>query len=350
MTAQHHPSRTRTLTSLAAAALAVVVLSACGSEAATGTVGSAPPAAVAAQTSGPAQTPRPQAPTAAASPVKVPKTTKPSPAPAATKAGTALAQLATIAIKGRAPKTGYSRDQFGHGWQDPDRNGCDARNDILARDLTDETFRPGTNNCIVISGTLAEPYTGTVINFVRGYATSTQVQIDHVVALADAWQKGAQRLAPNQRQAFANDPLNLMAADGPANQAKSASDAASWLPPNKAFRCEYVALQTAVKAKYKLWMTQSEHDAIARVLASCPDQPVPDDDGGVSVPVAVKQAPKPKAAPEKAPAAPRPATEGGVFYQNCTAVRAAGAAPIRAGDPGWETKFDRDGDGVGCEG
>ena len=135
---------------------------------------------------------------------------------------------------------------------------------------------------MVASGTFADPYTGTTISFVRGNTTSTAVQIDHVVALSDAWQKGAQQLTADERRQLANDPLNLFAADGPANGAKSDSDAATWLPSNKAFRCEYVARQTAVKAEYRLWMTQAEHDAIAAVLASCPDEPVPAREGTAS--------------------------------------------------------------------
>ena len=127
-----------------------------------------------------------------------------------------------------------------------------------------------------------------------------------------------------------------MAADGPANGAKSDSDAATWLPANTAFRCEYVARQIAVKAGYRLWMTQAEHDAAAGILASCPDQPVPDAGPAVSGSGGSAAVPAP-AEPESAP-----------VYANCTAVKAAGAAPIRAGDAGWDPKFDRDGDGEGC--
>jgi hypothetical protein len=180
----------------------------------------------------------------------------------------ALQSLATIPVKGRAPKTGYSRDEFGPAWADVDNNGCDTRNDILARDLAEETFK-SDSNCVVATGTLADKYTGTIIHFVRGNTTSSAVQIDHIVALSDAWQKGAQQLSPEQRRQLANDPLNLMAADGPTNGAKGDSDAATWQPPNKAFRCEYAARQTAVKAKYQLWVTQAEHDAIADILAAC---------------------------------------------------------------------------------
>jgi hypothetical protein len=181
----------------------------------------------------------------------------------------ALVQLESIPVKGRAPKTGYARDEFGPAWADTDRNGCDTRNDILARDLANETFKPATNNCVVITGELADKYTGTTINFTRGQDASSDVQIDHIVALSDAWQKGAQQLSADQRRELANDPLNLMAADGPTNSAKGDKDAATWLPPNKAFRCEYVARQTAVKAKYSLWVTRSEHDSIAGILEGC---------------------------------------------------------------------------------
>jgi hypothetical protein len=185
------------------------------------------------------------------------------------EAAAALEQLATIPVKGRAPKTGYSREEFGAAWADVDHNGCDTRNDILARDLEGETFKPGTHNCIVLTGKLADKYTGTVINFVRGSDTSSEVQIDHIIPLSLAWQTGAQQISEEQRRQLANDPLNLMAADGTANMSKGDKDAASWLPGNKAFRCEYVARQTAVKAKYKLWVTQPERDAIAGILSAC---------------------------------------------------------------------------------
>jgi hypothetical protein len=159
----------------------------------------------------------------------------------------AIDLLATLPVKGRAPKTGYDRALFGQAWADVDRNGCDTRNDTLKRDLTGITY---TNSvpCKVQTGTLADPYTGTSINFLRGKATSSAVQIDHVVALSDAWQKGAQQLTTEQRTAFANDPLNLQSTDGPTNIKKGDGDAATWLPPNKGFRCEYVARQISVKA------------------------------------------------------------------------------------------------------
>lgn len=190
--------------------------------------------------------------------------------PEPASASAVLDLLATLPVKGRAAKSGYSREQFGQAWADVDRNGCDTRNDMLRRDLSGLALKPGTRDCVVLSGVLDDPYTATSINFLRGNSTSTAVQIDHVVALSDAWQKGAQQLSPAERLSFANDPLNLLAVDGPANQQKSDGDAATWLPPNKSFRCEYVARQVSVKASYSLWVTKAEHDAMAGVLADCP--------------------------------------------------------------------------------
>jgi hypothetical protein len=186
---------------------------------------------------------------------------------------TAEQALATLKIKGRAPKTGYSRELFGPSWSDVDHNGCDTRNDILNRDLAQKEWRPGTHDCVVVAGTITDPYTGKTLTFAK--ARAADVQIDHVVALSDAWQKGAQQWDATKRKAFANDPLELLAVDGPSNMRKGDGDTATWLPPNKPFRCAYVARQVAVKAKYGLWVTQAEHDAMARVLRRCPDQRLP---------------------------------------------------------------------------
>jgi hypothetical protein len=184
----------------------------------------------------------------------------------------ALNVLEQLPVKGRAPKTGYTRAQFSDGWQD--LGNCDVRNYILARDMDNETLRSPTD-CTVVSGILHDPYTSKTINFTRGASSSSLVQIDHVVALSDAWQKGAQQLSVEQRFQIANDPLNLLAVDGPANNQKSDGDAATWLPSNKDYRCRYVARQIAVKQKYTLWVTGAEYDAMKRVLSSCPDQVLP---------------------------------------------------------------------------
>jgi hypothetical protein len=189
--------------------------------------------------------------------------------------GMATAVLETLAVKGRAPKTGYTRAQFGPAWADVDRNGCDTRNDILKRDLTSITYRAKTRNCVVESGTLIDRYSGETINFVKGNISSMEVQIDHVVALSNAWQTGAFKLSADQRKALSNDPLNLFAVKGRLNSQKGDGDAATWLPPLKSFRCSYVAQQIAVKAKYSLWVTAPEKAAIVSILAKCPTQKVP---------------------------------------------------------------------------
>ena len=189
--------------------------------------------------------------------------------------GMATAVLETLAVKGRAPKTGYTRSQFGPTWADVDRNGCDTRNDILKRDLTSITYRAKTRNCVVESGTLVDRYSGETINFVKGNITSMEVQIDHVVALSNAWQTGAFKLSTDQRRALSNDPLNLFAVKGRLNSQKGDGDAATWLPPLKSFRCSYVAQQIAVKAKYSLWVTAPEKAAMVSILAQCPTQEMP---------------------------------------------------------------------------
>jgi len=191
-----------------------------------------------------------------------------APLEASTK--TAVAVLETLAVKGRAPKTGYERSQFGPTWSDVDRNGCDTRNDILYRDLTSKTYKSGTQNCVVLTGILSDPYSGEKISFVRGVGSSMDVQIDHVVALSNAWQTGAFKLSYDKRLALANDPMNLLAVKGRLNSQKGDGDAATWLPPRKDIRCAYVAQQIVVKAKYQLWVTSAEKAAMVALLAKCP--------------------------------------------------------------------------------
>ena len=178
--------------------------------------------------------------------------------------------IESLAVKGRAPKTGYSRSAFGPAWADVDRNGCDTRNDILKRDLTQITFRTKTKDCIVEIGVLADPFSGEIINFQRGVRTSALVQIDHVVALSNAWQTGIFKSDLATRKSFANDPLNLLAVKGSLNSQKRDGDAATWLPPNKPFRCDYVSRQVEVKVKYNLWLTRAEKEAILRILSNPP--------------------------------------------------------------------------------
>lgn len=185
-----------------------------------------------------------------------------------TPEGTASELLAGLRVQDLDYDHNYSREEFGPAWADIDHNGCDTRNDILTRDLTDKSYRDNSVNCIVTSGKLSDPYFGKQIDFTRGPSTSTDVQIDHIVALANAWQSGAATMPYAARVALANDPLNLLAVDGSANQEKKAKDASRWLP-RKEFRCEYVTRQIQVKAKYGLNVTPKEKVAMTNVLEKC---------------------------------------------------------------------------------
>ncbi|MGW4479059.1 GmrSD restriction endonuclease domain-containing protein [Rhodococcus triatomae] len=244
----------------------------------------------------------------------------------------ALAVLATLPVKGRAPRTGYERARFGEAWTDDvdvegGHNGCDTRNDILKRDLSAPITKDGTAGCKVLSGTHFDEYTGETGSFTSGPDTSPLVQIDHLVPLSNAWQTGAQQLDESARTALANDPLNLQAVAGAVNQEKGDGDAATWLPPRKAYRCTYIGRQIEVKARYGLWVTQAEHDAMTRVLSDCDTS--------------------------DSPAAPRsetaPTDHADTYFAHCADARAAGAAPLYAGRPGYRPEMDGDGDGVACE-
>ena len=175
--------------------------------------------------------------------------------------------LEKLEVKGRAPKTGYARTEFYNNW--PTVDGCNLRQRIIKREFGDTAVLDG---CTVVAGEFDEPYTGEHRVFTEKSQIS-KIQIDHVVALSDAWQKGAQYMGKEVRYKIATDPLNLLAVDGPANEQKSDGDAATWLPSNKKFRCQYVARQVSVKYKYRLWVTEAEKTAISNVLTNCPKEP-----------------------------------------------------------------------------
>ena len=194
--------------------------------------------------------------------------------------GAALAAAEALPVKGRAPKTGYSRDAFGSAWADTDSNGCNTRDDILQRDLKDVKLTGG--DCKVSYGVLeSDPYSGKNVTYRRG---KSLVDIDHVVALSDAWQKGAKYWEAGKRIALANDPLNLLAVDSSTNRSKGDGDAATWLPPNSSYRCTYVAAQVAVKKKYGLWVSDAEKAAMEKVLKGCPAQKLPSGGNPTSAP------------------------------------------------------------------
>lgn len=181
-----------------------------------------------------------------------------------------IVALGRLTVSQRIVTSRYERTYFGDGWES--KGGCDTRNIILSRDLTN-IARSGA--CTVVRGTLSDPYTGSLLQFERGASTSEAVQIDHVVPLKDAWQKGAYALSYEKRVALANDPLELIAVDGRSNQQKSDGDAAEWLPSYRPFRCQYVARQVAVKLKYDLSVTNPEKQAMQTVLERCPRQSLP---------------------------------------------------------------------------
>lgn len=193
-----------------------------------------------------------------------------SPAPSApisTEAGHALAQLEQLTITEPSSTTKYVRDYFGQKWADVDRNGCDTRNDILARDLTDLTFKPGTRDCVVLSGVLYDRYTDETIQFVRVSEGYQPVQIDHVIPLSVAWASGSESWTLDKREQFANDPLNLQTTT--ANQQKGDSTPSRWMPESATAACEYSARYVTVLDAYDLTVTADDAAALRATLTSC---------------------------------------------------------------------------------
>jgi Protein of unknown function (DUF1524)/Excalibur calcium-binding domain len=326
---------------------------------------SAPPSPTSAPAAAPTQVRIDQE--AAAPPLSSTTADSPPAQAADAQSSATLAKLATLAVKGRAPKTGYDRSRFGDAWTDDvtvadGHNGCDTRNDILRRDLIAVEIKPDSNGCAVLSGTLHDPYTDATVEFQRGDGSSSQVQIDHVVALSDAWQKGAQQWDAATLRNFANDPINLQATTASINQQKGDGDAATWLPPNNFYRCTYVSRIVDVKSAYGVWVTQAEHDAIARILSDCDTAASAPNPAETPTTVSVEAQPTdtpppvlvPSAAaidtPQFVPPPVEPTTVGSpAYYPNCKAAKAAGAAPLYAGQPGYRPGLDRDDDGVACE-
>lgn len=317
----------------AAAAVLVIVLSATSSPSSTTT-----PASTVAAHAGSSQVAHPSSAVPAAPTTALPPATEQVvpvlPVPAATSAqlahaavGTALAALATLPVAPDSSMDGYSRAQFGSAWSDDNgdldgHNGCDTRNDILRRDLHSVTIDAGSHGCTVLTGTLDDPYTATTIHFVRG-PESALVQIDHVVALGDAWETGAPDIGAAQRLNLANDPLNLLAVQGAANDRKGDADAAGWLPTNGAEDCPYVARQIAVKVKYQLWVTAGEQASMAGVLNGCPTQLLPT---ASATPLAAATAMQTSRTPAPVPVRPAPVTPA-------PATHAAAPAPAPAPAP-----------------
>lgn len=205
----------------------------------------------------------------AVSPLKNPDGTKPGLATVTsdTDRAAALKLIKALSTKGRGPQTGYARTKFGYAWMDTAdgvplaRNGCDTRNDLLQRDGQDLRFRSGSD-CVVISMTLHDPYTGKTIEWRKQEAA--EVQIDHVVPLSYSWQMGSSRWPLSKRKQLANDVLNLLPVDGRTNSAKGDSGPASWLPPNRQIRCAYTARFAQVAIKYEMPVTAPDRQMMLK--------------------------------------------------------------------------------------
>ncbi|MGC5225167.1 HNH endonuclease family protein [Micromonospora sp. DT81.3] len=183
------------------------------------------------------------------------------------EASAALEQLEQLTIDEPEKANTYDRDLFGQRWADVDRNGCDTRNDMLARDLIDIVTKPGTNGCVVLYGILHDAYTGETVIFERRSEGFQPVQADHLVPLAYAWSQGAHEWTPELRQQFANDPANLQITT--VNQAKGDSGPTEWTAPDESYRCTYAARFVFVLTAYGLTIPVADHNTLTAQLASC---------------------------------------------------------------------------------
>jgi hypothetical protein len=195
-------------------------------------------------------------------------------APAVATGVDVLAEIAQIPLRIRG--SDYRREAFGDSWTDDNpapggHNGCDTRNDILDRDLVDKTY-VSIARCpdAIGTGTLHDPYTSATVMFVRGNRTGASVQIDHIVPLALAWDLGARNWRDDVRLRFANDPANLIAVEGKANQDKGDSEPALWMPPNAAFRCQYAVQFSAVLRGYGLAVDAPSAAVLREAAGTCP--------------------------------------------------------------------------------
>lgn len=262
--------------------------------------------------------------------------------------GPAYKAAAALRVHGWLSHGGYSRSQFGDGWTDVNHNSCDTRNDILIRDLRRISM---SGSCKVLSGQIRDPYTGENVYFVRGGAS--EIDIDHVVALSNAWSTGAAKWQFAKRVAIANDPLNLLAVGSSVNRQKSDSDAAEWLPPARNFRCAYVARQVAVKRKYGLWVTRPERAAMLRVLSTCPRVVLPGPGKSPTYASGVGSGPSGwSSGGNTSGSGPISSGSSGTDprYSSCKAAKAAGLGPYYRGrDAEYSWYIDRDKDGIVCE-
>jgi len=158
-------------------------------------------------------------------------------------------------------KTGYKREYFKH-WVDEDSDGCNTREEVLIRD---STTKPQVDRygCKVIAGNWYSPYDA------RKLTEPSDIDIDHMVALKEAWDSGANVWSASTRQRFANDltdSRSLIAVTDSVNRSKGDRDPSNWLPPNRGYWCEYLSRWVAVKARWGLSMDQSEAGRVRKLL------------------------------------------------------------------------------------
>jgi hypothetical protein len=281
-------------------------------------------------------------------------------------AANAITQLAGLKV---APQngSGYQRDLFYKSWGDADDYGwtgvplrdCTVREAALMRDGSNVTYNP--SNCAIESGTWTLPYTGSTVTLTKTQISS-QIQIDHVVPLGEAWASGASAWTSTQRRDYAFDPLVVLSASSKANEEKSDDDVAQWTPPLASADCGYAIRWVDIKSKYQLSVDQAEHDKLASMLAGCAagaDANGGNGNLGAATPAGSgtgsdstrTTAAAANPAPVAQPAAPatQAAANSGVCPANCTEAKKEGMTNIHRGDRCYQKKLDRDNDGVACE-
>lgn len=241
------------------------------------------------------------------------------------------------------PAVAYHRDDWPT-WVDLTGDGCNARQKALVAQATGPV--EVDRGCSVISGTWTSPYDGVTGN------DPAKFHIDHIVPLAEAHRSGGWRWNPQQRRAFANDQQELLVVSASSNESKSDKSPDRWRPANEGYWCTYATRWLTVKVAYSLSATTSERDALGQMLETCakPEEP--------PAPTTTAEPPPPPPPPTTqppvvtqppAPPPPPPPPPADVYYPNCAAARAAGAAPIYRGQPGYRSALDRDNDGIACE-
>ena len=263
-------------------------------------------------------------------------------APASASTTTARSLLSRLAVKAESGNSSYKRTYFKL-WTDANRDCQNTRTEVLIGESKVTPRYTASRHCAVATGTWYSYYDG------RTWTRPADVDIDHMVPLKEAWGSGARLWSASKRASYANDLgsyATLIAVTDNVNQSKGDKDPAQWLPPRKAARCTYAIQWVQVKYRWRLSIDSAERSRLSSILSGrCGSRSVavPPVVSTGSTPPVVQPAPRP--APRPAPAPPAVS----VYYANCTAVRAAGAAPIHRGEAGYSTKLDRDGDGIGCE-